>query len=557
MASRSAAVILISAANVLLTACAPISTSAPTDSRPSAPKVLTLAISRELESWNDNLVRVTQGGGVQSLQAIGHNHLVVQDDALAWVPQLALEQISVDKGTWRLNPDNTMVTTWRIPPNVKWHDDTPFTAEDLLFTFSMVKDSEVPNTVGKAPQIMQSASAPDATTFVISWAAPYVDADQAPWLTVMPRHLMEETYLTNKAAIPTHPWLTTGFVGLGAYRLTGWERGAYMEFSRFDQYYRGRPPLDKVIVHFMPDDNVKAAAIVSGHLDMIPAFMFNVETAMDVKRRWEGSRNVVGGNITGRFISVEIQHRPEYARPANGLSWSPVRRAFYQAIDRDQLANVMTQGQSPPADSWFFPGHQLRPQVEGSIPQFQYDPRAASVLLTQAGWARGSDGILTNQQTGERFAVQLGALTDDQKLASIIADYWTSIGAQVDEFSIGRLNDVESLATLPGAWTGSQSSSNVYTDRFHSAQVAGPGNRWTGRNRGGYSNPKVDAILDQLVATIRPADRLPLHRELLQQQMGDLADMPLYWQYQPFFVLESVKGVRNGNAWNFFDWDKA
>lgn len=104
-------------------------------------------------------------------------------------------------------------------------------------------------------------------------------------------------------------------------------------------------------------------------------------------------------------------------------------------------------------------------------------------LLGQAEWSRGADGVLTNPQTGEKFEVQLGALTDDQNLASIIADYWRAVGARVDEFAIGRLNDTETLATLPGAWTGSQLFTHVLTDRFHSAQVAGPNNRWTGRNR--------------------------------------------------------------------------
>ncbi|MBM2811221.1 MAG: hypothetical protein HW416_1980 [Chloroflexi bacterium] len=71
-----------------------------------------------------------------------------------------------------------------------------------------------------------------------------------------------------------------------------------------------------------------------------------------------------------------------------------------------------------------------------------------------------------------------------------------------------------------------------------------------------YASPKLDAILDRLVATISPAERLPLHRELLQEQMGNLADMPLYWHYQPFFVTRGVRGRRKRQRLEFFEWDK-
>lgn len=59
------------------------------------------------------------------------------------------------------------------------------------------------------------------------------------------------------------------------------------------------------------------------------------------------------------------------------------------------------------------------------------------------------------------------------------------------------------------------------------------------------------------MTTIAPAARLPLHRELLQEQLGNLVIMPLYWEYNPFFVVRGVTGIKNGGAWNIFQWDKA
>lgn len=115
---------------------------------------------------------------------------------------------------------------------------------------------------------------------------------------------------------------------------------------------------------------------------------------------------------------------------------------------------------------------------------------------------------------------------------------------------------LEALSTSPGAWMGTQLFYNMYTDRFHSRATAAPSNRWTGRNRSGYNSPRLDAILDQLVATVAPAERIPLHRELLQEQMGNLVVMPLHWDFNPYFITRGVRGVGNASAWNLFEWDK-
>ncbi|MBM2811224.1 MAG: appA 1, partial [Chloroflexi bacterium] len=228
------------------------------------------------------------------------------------------------------------------------------------------------------------------------------------------------------------------------------------------------------------------------------------------------------------------------------------------AIDRDQIADVITGGLAPPADSWFFPNHPLRSQVQDAIPRFPFDVAAARRQIEQAGWTRGADGSYVSQ-AGEPLVVQLASDRRAQKTATIIADNWRALGPRtVDEFAITaeRLNDLEALSTLPGTWMGTQLHYNMYTDRFHSANTAGPANRWTGRNRSGYNNPKVDALYDRLVATVTPAERLTLHRELLQEKGGDLVVMPLHWEYNPFFLMKGLTGIRNGDSWNFSEWGK-
>jgi ABC-type oligopeptide transport system substrate-binding subunit len=98
-----------------------------------------------------------------------------------------------------------------------------------------------------------------------------------------------------------------------------------------------------------------------------------------------------------------------------------------------------------------------------------------------------------------------------------------------------------------------------YEDRLHSTAITSAANRWTGRNRGGYGNPAVDAVLDRLYTTIDARSRLELHRQLVQAAMGDVAIMPLYWEIVPILAVKGVTGpkvVRNESTHNFFRWDR-
>jgi ABC-type transport system substrate-binding protein len=111
------------------------------------------------------------------------------------------------------------------------------------------------------------------------------------------------------------------------------------------------------------------------------------------------------------------------------------------------------------------------------------------------------------------------------------------------------------LSTQPGVWGSDVNAIFFITDRFHSASITSAENRWTGGNRGGYSNPKVDAILDRLTVTVSEADRLTFQRELLREQMGDVPVMPLYWGVQTWIARAGVRGIRDGNTWNMVEWD--
>src|SRR5439155_13492005 len=178
----------------------------------SAPKNLTIGILDEPRSFLET-------AGNRHVPPIAHDFLMVRNDRYEYQPQLAVSGISLADGTWRVNPDGTMETIWKLRPNIKWHDGTLFTSADLVFTLTALTDPEIDIPILPRAELMRSATAPDPQTFSIQWSGPYTGADATFGLVPMPRHLVESAYLADKADFRTNRWFTTDFVGLGPYRL--------------------------------------------------------------------------------------------------------------------------------------------------------------------------------------------------------------------------------------------------------------------------------------------------------------------------------------------------
>lgn len=527
-----------------------------------APKTLTLAILREPEGFID-FEQGGKRGGAHNAKDIAHQQLVVVGEDGTYQPQLATEIISVDKGSWRVNADGTMDTAWKVRSNVRWHDGTPFTSADLLFTFTVKKDRDISWSSLGRPDLMESATGPDPLTFVIHWSDTYFDADRAQDLPPLPRHLLEDTYRNDKAGFVNSPRFSTEFVGLGPYRLQRWEPGSHIQFARFDDYYQGRPPFDSVVLKFRADPNIMIANILSGTVDVLLPLGVDTEAALEVRRRWEGTGNQTRFSAQDTIWYVQIQFRPDYARPSNGLTNRAVRQALYHAIDRQALVEAVSEGVAPIADSWFRPDEPIHAELESSIPRFPYDPTRARALLAQAGWTPSADGTLVSGASGERFEIevrgnQAGGI---EKRVSVVGDGWKTVGVQ-PQFNIvpaARQGDAEYAATFPAGFVFFSQGRLFWQNRLHSSSVASPANRWSGRNRGGYSNPKVDALLDQIVVAIDPRERIPLHRQLLAEQLGDVALMPLYWEVTPLLMVKGVTGQIGGQdevITNFFTWNR-
>jgi peptide/nickel transport system substrate-binding protein len=541
--------VLVAAFALLVGACAP-SAGAPTtnaiQSQPRAPKTLTIAQEFEppdIEGFV-SLVRPAGSGGVRD---VVHNHLArkIRDGVVQ--PELVTQLPSIDDGTWRVNDDGSMDVTWRLRPNIRWHDGTAFTSADMLFSLEVFRDRALPPVAAAGSlRLMERAEAPDDATFVVHWSQVDATANEAAGLVPLARHLMEDSYRADKDAFVNSSRFRNDFVGLGPYRLTNWELGSHMELVRFDDYYTGRPPLDSVVVRFVQDSNTIIANLLSGTVDVAVRPQIDSSTALDLKQRWEGLGNQAWIELSGRVHYGEPQRRVEVARPRNGLTDVNVRRAFLMALDRQAISEAFTAGYAPLADSYVAPDDPLRPDVDRSIIQYPYDPAGALRLLADAGWTRGSDDVLINRETGEPFESEVWAAPEasNKQEPTLLAGQWAVVGAKLSSYVIpaARTNDRELAANSPFFTVSSgQAPSTWYTpDRLHSRFIAGPANGWGGRNKFGYINPRVDDLLDRLQVTIDPRARVDLHRQLVEEETRDLAFFPIYWEVVPIFLAKGI-----------------
>jgi peptide/nickel transport system substrate-binding protein len=460
-----------------------------------------------------------------------------------------------------------METVWKLRPNIKWHDGHPFTSDDLVFTFQVNRDTEVAGVaVLPSERLIDSVSAPDPLTLIMYWNSPYVDADNTTVVDLLPKHLFEEMYRTDKSRLSTTPLTSTEFIGLGPYKLVNWDRGTLFQADRFDEYYRGRPPLDTIYVRFVDDPNTLVATILAEAVDVVVSYAatgVNLDQAAEVQKRWAGTRNQV---LMVRGASVYFaspQYRPEYSTPPGVIGDLAVRRALLHAMDRQTLTDVMTHGFSPVADSYFQPDEPRRAEMEPSIVKYDYDPTRAAQLLTEAGWQRGQDGVLRRQSDGQRFDMDFWVRAGiNERVASVVADEWQRIGVATNAYIIPatRATDREYEAKRPGfLCCVTVPLMNMYRGNLHQRQINTAATNWTGLNYGAYVNPKADSLLDRMDVTLDPRARLPLEQELVHEYTSDVALFPLWWQVLPQLMLAGVKGPRPDASYvtvNMFEWDR-
>jgi peptide/nickel transport system substrate-binding protein len=561
-------IVLLVGAAVFLSACAPTAPRPDAGSlavRPSAPKTLRIGTNREPVEG----IAVFGGSGEagQQHQWTYHAGLTAYDPQGNLLPRLARKIPSLDDGDWKVMSDGSMELTWKLRTDARWHDGTPLSAEDFVLGIQIAKDPDLPLPHTGGVLLVREVVAPDPETLVVRWAEPYFAANEGTpaEFPAVPRHIVADLYHQgDQKAFINSPYWAREFVGLGPYRLGDWAQGSFMEAIAFDDYFLGRPRIDRLIIRFFLDPSVLVTNLLSGDIDLVSIGTLKADDLVPVKTAWEST----GQGSVIEMMTYVTYGRMQYRDPT--APWARdvrVRKALLHLIDRQFLAETFYPGGSSPPDLFLSrddPVHRIAEQR--GIARYPYDPLQAERLLADAGWTRGSDGAF--QSGGQKLNIEVRVVANtpgnvQQGLA--VVDQWRQSGLDSDIFVIAgnATNKPELKATNKGIFMQPDPITPDFLQGFITAQMQTPQNNWQGRNLSGYSNPEFDRLYGQYLNTLDISKRQSVFADLNRRAAEDALFFPLYYGSGSSTITfrRGIRGpgpslpIQTVSTWNVHQWE--
>ncbi len=481
-------------------------------------------------------------------------------------PLLGTALPSRDRGTWTVNPDGTMATTWQIRPNAKWHDGQPVTGRDFVFALAVYSHPGIPIREREPERFMDRVEVVDDSTFIIHWKQPY------PWADVLftrqfealPEHIMGRVLEAGDpdAFLNNSFWSGTSYVGNGPYRLMQWDPGTQLVYRAFDEYFMGKPPIDEIILKIIPDSNTMVSNLLSGAIDGTLGVSLGQSSAKTLEQQWAQNGEGQIHSFARGFRFIQIQFDPARSQqPA--LQDVRVRRAIVSAIDRETLAEAITEGAGQMAEVIVPRTDPLYPRVERAIARYPYDVTRAAALLQEAGWTRTPDGLVN--QAGQRFTLDIRDTSgrDSELEASIIDAHLSSLGMQMSESIVpqARVADVEYRVTFPGLnGTATPIDIPAAMNIAHGDQCATVDRRYVGVNRGCWKSADYDRAYITASSSLDPAERETAVIEAMRVLTEEVGLFGLAYTPESIAVRKGLVGpsihfpAQVGTAWNVHTW---
>ena len=449
--------------------------------------------------------------------------LVEQGPRQEPLPGLAVAWKAIDATTWQFD----------LRPNVHWHDGAPFTADDVVFT--MHRAPKVPNSPASYNLYLKQVTdvyAQGPLTVIFKTAKPF---------PLHPFYLSNILIVQRKAAehATTNDFNSgKAMIGTGPYKFVEWVQGDHISFVRNDDYWGAKEPWAKVTIKPISNPGARVAALLSGGVDLIDnvpspdALRLKADANVAV---YAGLSNLVmllnldQGSAKTTPFATDKAGRPLTENPFAKLA---VRRAISKAINREAIVDHVMEGAAevasqPVSDLTFGASPNLKPE--------RYDPDDAKKLLAEAGYPDGFG--TTIHGPNNRYP-------NDAQICQAIAQMLARVGIQtkVETMPLNvfftRASNREFSLFLTG-WgavgTGEASVTlNAVLHTFSPDLGAGAA------NRGRYSNPTFDKLLETAMTTFDADKRAALLAQANEVAMADVAIIPLH---VPIYRWATRKGL--------------
>jgi len=495
-----------------------------------------------------------------------HGGLTMFDPASKVVPHVAQKLPTLEDGDWRLLPDGGMEVTWKIRPDAFWHDGTPLTAQDFVLGFQVVRDPELPKAPRGELASITEVSAVDAHTIVAAWRTQSIlgNVSNNDGIPAIPRHLFADLYQSgDKVAFENSSLWNTHWVGLGPYRISDWSPGSHIEGRAFDQYFLGRPKIDRVIIKYIGDVNALIANALSGDVDVVPlGGQLDVPQMIAVRQAWEPIDGGLTLPIAKGVRTIYLQFRD----PA--VPWVQdvrVRQALLHSLDRQEFVDTLLSGVTDVARYFLAPVEPAyRLAEQRGLPRYDYDIARAERLMADAGWPRGADRLFRGS-TGQTVTIDVTSSSQGANVqeAQTIASQWSTAGFQSrpTPYPAAAENATEIRHNQKGALIWPYNFSLTVIKTFTTPEVGTAANRWRGGNYGNYVNPSYEGLYGELINTFDGAARDEITFRMLRILAEELPALPVFFTPLALVARKGIEGpgvvsaMQAANAWNIHTWE--
>jgi peptide/nickel transport system substrate-binding protein len=461
--------------------------------------------------------------------------LVQRNEKEQLEPGLATQWKTVDPTTWEFS----------LRKGVKFHDGSDFTAADVVASINRIP--KVPNSPSPFTAYTKQITrieVVDPHTIRFHTATPY---------PLMPSDLTQIAIVSKAAEAASTDDFNSGKAanGTGPYKLVRFAKGDRIELARFDGWWGGRTPWDRVTMRLLPQNASRVAALLAGDVSVIES----VPTA-DIARLKQDKRLGVFRQVVDRLIYIHLDSNRDAspfvtdkdgrALERNPLKDARVRKALSKAIDRKAIVQRVMEGEAVPSG-------QLVPDfLFGATPNLNvenYDPDGAKKLLAEAGWPDGFG--VTLHSPNDRYV-------NDAKIAQAVAQMWTRAGiptkvtAMPSATYFPQATELKFSTMLLGWSTGTgEASSSLKALLMTFNKDKGFG----GTNRGRYSNTKVDAFTEDALQTVDDVKRLAYLQRATEIVINDTGIIPLHFQVNTWAARDGITYVPRVDettlAWKF------
>ena len=465
-----------------------------------------------------------------------HDTLVMRDNTLNLVPGLATSWQQVNPTTWRFT----------LRQGVKFHDGTPFTADDIVFSYerashpnSQLRQYAIP--VGKPRKI---------DDFTVEFTQDKPNPITLEHATTI--YIMSKAWATkNKVERPLdfkgkeETFASRNANGTGPWILVSREPGVRTVLKRNPDWWgakdgRATGNVTEVIYTQVSSDATRTAALLSGQVDFILD-----PPAQDVRRIEENKGTKVVRGQENRVIFFGFDQSRDELLYSNVKGKNPfkdvrVRQAVYHAIDIDALSKRTMRGQSAPTGG-------ITPSITASNPDAEkrlpFDSSRAKQLLAEAGYPNGFD--VTLDCPNNRYV-------NDEEICIAVAAMLTKVGintkvtAQPRATYFPKLEKYDTSMYMLG-WGGAITDAQTMLSPVLRSRDEKTGNGFF--NYGRYVNPKLDTLIDSAAVESNVDKRKEMIRQAIAEHNAQVHHVPLHRQMIPWAMRSNINVVHRADNW--------